>query len=221
MPPARVRGQRVWCSFGRQDRNVQRIRSPSVIFRRLLSRALSRKELADLQRAVKATAIGKVSVFVQMPAWGHGAFAIAAQARKQDMLLIEAFTRAFHARLRRPAAVRRGPRRRDGQRPCRGDLPLKLAASDVGGSSRSSRTPRSEQPRQKIRELTTQPYRPRTNGKVERFQQTMAREWAYGLVYRSSDDRAAALPDWLRHYNEQRPHSALGNRPPISRVRNV
>jgi transposase InsO family protein len=72
-----------------------------------------------------------------------------------------------------------------------------------------------------IRHLTTQPYRPRTNGKVERFHQTMAREWGYGLIYQSSDARAAALPHWLRHYNEQRPHSALGNRPPISRVRNV
>jgi transposase InsO family protein len=49
----------------------------------------------------------------------------------------------------------------------------------------------------------------------------MAREWGYGLIYQSSDARAAALPHWLRHYNEQRPHSALGNRPPISRVRNV
>jgi transposase InsO family protein len=72
-----------------------------------------------------------------------------------------------------------------------------------------------------VRHLTIQPYRPRTNGKVERFHQTMAREWAYGLIYRSSDARAAALPDWLRHYNEHRPHSALGNRPPITRVHNV
>ena len=72
-----------------------------------------------------------------------------------------------------------------------------------------------------IRHLTTQPYRPRTNGKVERFHQTMAREWAYGLSYRSSDARAAALPDWINHYNEQRPHSALGNRPPLNRVRNL
>jgi transposase InsO family protein len=72
-----------------------------------------------------------------------------------------------------------------------------------------------------IRHLTTRPYRPRTNGKVERFHQTMAREWGYGVLYRSSDARAAALPHWLRHYNEQRPHSALGNRPPLSRVRNV
>ena len=72
-----------------------------------------------------------------------------------------------------------------------------------------------------LRHLTTRPYRPRTNGKVERFHQTMAREWAYGLAYRSSDARAQALPHWLRHYNETRPHSALGNRPPITRVRNV
>jgi transposase InsO family protein len=72
-----------------------------------------------------------------------------------------------------------------------------------------------------IRHLTTKPYRPRTNGKVERFHQTMAREWAYGLTYRSHNDRATALPHWLDHYNTARPHSSLGNRPPISRVHNV
>ena len=49
----------------------------------------------------------------------------------------------------------------------------------------------------------------------------MAREWGYGLVYRSSDHRAEALPHWLDHYNEHRPHSAIGNRPPMSRVRNL
>lgn len=75
--------------------------------------------------------------------------------------------------------------------------------------------------RQGIRHLTTQPYRPRTNGKVERFHQTMAREWAYGLAYRSSRHRATALPHWLDHYNRQRPHSSIGDRPPISRVHNV
>ena len=75
--------------------------------------------------------------------------------------------------------------------------------------------------RHEIRHLTTKPYRPRTNGKVERFHQTMAREWAYGLVYRSHHERAAALPHWLDHYNTTRPHSSLGNRPPISRVHNV
>jgi transposase InsO family protein len=74
---------------------------------------------------------------------------------------------------------------------------------------------------QQIRHLTTKPYRPRTNGKVERFHQTMAREWAYGLVYRSHHDRTAALPHWLNHYNTTRPHSSLGGKAPISRVHNV
>jgi len=72
-----------------------------------------------------------------------------------------------------------------------------------------------------ITHCTTQPYRPRTNGKVERFHQTMAREWAYGLPYRSHRQRNAALPHWLEHYNTRRPHSSLGGRAPISRVHNV
>ena len=72
-----------------------------------------------------------------------------------------------------------------------------------------------------IRHLTTQPRRPRTNGKVERFHQTMAREWAYGLRYRSSRHRARALPHWLDYYNQRRPHSSLGGLPPTSRVHNV
>jgi transposase InsO family protein len=72
-----------------------------------------------------------------------------------------------------------------------------------------------------IRHLTTQPYRPRTNGKVERFHQTMAREWAHGRAYPSSAHRASLLKDWLTHYNHRRPHSAIGNRPPISRVHNL
>jgi transposase InsO family protein len=75
--------------------------------------------------------------------------------------------------------------------------------------------------RRGIRHLTTQPYRPRTNGKVERFHQTMAREWAYGLAYHSHRQRNQALPHWLDHYNRRRPHSSLGDRPPISRVHNV
>ena len=62
------------------------------------------------------------------------------------------------------------------------------------------------------------PRTPKRNGKVERYQQTLAREWAYGQRYRSSTARAAALPIWLIHYNTTRPHSAIGNRPPISRV---
>ncbi len=72
-----------------------------------------------------------------------------------------------------------------------------------------------------IRHLRTEPYRPRTNGKVERFHQTMAREWAYGLSYRSHRQRNQALPHWLDHYNTRRPHSSLADRPPISRIHNV
>jgi transposase InsO family protein len=72
-----------------------------------------------------------------------------------------------------------------------------------------------------VTHLTIKPHRPQTNGKIERFHQTMAREWGYGLTYLSSAHRAEALPHWLDHYNEHRPHSALSNRPPISRVRNL
>lgn len=62
------------------------------------------------------------------------------------------------------------------------------------------------------------PRTPKRNGKVERYQQTLAREWAYGQRYRDSQSRAAALPIWLRHYNYHRNHSSLQNRPPISRL---
>jgi transposase InsO family protein len=72
-----------------------------------------------------------------------------------------------------------------------------------------------------IKHLRTQAYRPQTNDKVERFHQTMAREWAYGMSYRSSLHRDQALPHWLEHYNHTRPHSGIGNRPPISRVHNL
>lgn len=72
-----------------------------------------------------------------------------------------------------------------------------------------------------IEHLRTRPYTPRTNGKVERYQQTLQREWAYALEYASSAARRQSLPHWVRHYNERRTHSALGNRPPLMRVREV
>ena len=75
--------------------------------------------------------------------------------------------------------------------------------------------------REDIQHKTIRPYRARTNGKVERFHQTMAREWGNGLSYASSRHRAQALPHWLEHYNERRPHSGIGNQPPISRVHNL
>ena len=75
--------------------------------------------------------------------------------------------------------------------------------------------------RRALRHLRIRPYTPRTNGKVERYQQTLQREWAYALEYASSQARRDSLPHWVRHYNERRTHSALGNRPPLARVREV
>ncbi len=72
-----------------------------------------------------------------------------------------------------------------------------------------------------IRHIITPPYTPRWNGKVERFHQTMQREWATGQRYRNSSARNQALPHWLRYYNERRPHSSLGGRPPITRAHNL
>ncbi len=71
-----------------------------------------------------------------------------------------------------------------------------------------------------IRHIVTPPYTPRWNGKVERFHQTMQREWAKGLRYRNSTARNQALAHWLEHYNQRRRHSALGGQPPLSRVHN-
>jgi transposase InsO family protein len=97
----------------------------------------------------------------------------------------------------------------------------KRLMTDNGFSYVKNRSLRELLAQAEIQHLTTEPYRPRTNGKVERFHQTMAREWAYGLAYRSHRHRNQALPDWLNHYNRTRPHSSLGDRPPISRVHNV
>lgn len=72
-----------------------------------------------------------------------------------------------------------------------------------------------------IRHLLIPYRRPQVNGKVERYQQTLKREWALGQLYRTSDHRAHALSHWLRYYNQRRPHSSLGGRSPISRVHNV
>jgi transposase InsO family protein len=69
------------------------------------------------------------------------------------------------------------------------------------------------------RHLYTKPYRPQTNGKAERFIQTMLRECAYARPYRTSNQRTKALAKWLREYNETRPHSALGYRAPMTRIR--
>ncbi|HSX96787.1 MAG TPA: IS481 family transposase [Streptomyces sp.] len=67
----------------------------------------------------------------------------------------------------------------------------------------------------------TQPYRPQTNGKIERLHRTLADGWAYKKLYTSEAVRRAALSGWLHQYNHHRPHSALGGRPPITRLDNL
>jgi transposase InsO family protein len=69
-----------------------------------------------------------------------------------------------------------------------------------------------------IRHLRTRAYRPRTNGKAERFIQTLTRRWAYGQPYASSEWRRAALSTWLEDYNQRRPHGSLGNQTPAARL---
>jgi len=75
--------------------------------------------------------------------------------------------------------------------------------------------------RASIRQSFTRSYRPRTNGKAERFIQTLLREWAYRRPYSSSAKRRKALPRWLHYYNFHRLHSSLGYKPPASRVNNL
>lgn len=67
----------------------------------------------------------------------------------------------------------------------------------------------------------TRPYRPQTNGKVERFHRTMADGWAYARCYISEQERRDSLEAWLHQYNQHRPHTACGNQPPFSRLINV
>jgi transposase InsO family protein len=73
----------------------------------------------------------------------------------------------------------------------------------------------------KIKHKRTRPYRPQTNGKVERFNRTLLEEWAYAREYRSEADRAAAYPAWLHTYNHHRGHSSLNGKSPIDLVPNV
>jgi transposase InsO family protein len=100
-------------------------------------------------------------------------------------------------------------------------IEAKRLLSDNAWVYRRNRSLRELLERQQIRHRFIRPHRPQTNGKVERYQQTLKREWGLGQTYRSSDHRAQALSHWLGYYNERRPHSSLGGRPPINRVHNV
>ena len=96
-------------------------------------------------------------------------------------------------------------------------ITVEAVMTDNGGAYRSARW-RETCAAHQIRHLRTRPYTPRTNGKAERFIQTLLREWAYRYAYPSSQHRTRALAGWLRWYNRRRPHSSLGGSPPLSRV---
>jgi transposase InsO family protein len=70
----------------------------------------------------------------------------------------------------------------------------------------------------RLKHIFTRPYRPRTNGKAERFIKTLTERWAHGRLYANSAERTAALDAWLYHYNFIRPHGSLGHKPPGSRL---
>ena len=72
-----------------------------------------------------------------------------------------------------------------------------------------------------IKHVWTRPYRPQTNGKVERFNRTLAQEWAYAATYSSDEARAAEYPGWIHHYNHHRPHTGIGGQVPADRVHNL
>ncbi len=67
----------------------------------------------------------------------------------------------------------------------------------------------------------TRPYRPQTNGKIERFHRTLADGWAYARLYQSTEERNTELPDWLHFYNHHRAHSSIGGKPPVTRLTNL
>jgi len=69
-----------------------------------------------------------------------------------------------------------------------------------------------------LRHIRTRPYTPKTNGKAERFIQTLIREWAYGRAYQNSSQRTGWLPKWIDYYNRHRQHGGIGFQPPITRI---
>jgi transposase InsO family protein len=94
---------------------------------------------------------------------------------------------------------------------------IKAVMTDNGSAYKSRRFAKLLR-RLGLKHLRTRPYTPRTNGKAERFIQTLLREWAYAYVYPSSQHRSEQLPHWMHHYNFHRLHSATSGRPPVSRL---
>lgn len=97
---------------------------------------------------------------------------------------------------------------------------IKAVMSD-NGSAYKAHAYRHALNKLRLKHLRIKPGRPRTNGKAERFIQTLQNEWAYARIYGSSNERTAALPRYLTHYNFRRPHGSLSHQPPASRLTNV
>ena len=95
-------------------------------------------------------------------------------------------------------------------------ITVKAVLTDNGSCYRSKLFAESLGPHVKHRK--TRPYRPQTNGKVERFNRTLAEEWAYAQTYLSDHARAATYQDWIHHYNHHRPHTGIGGKSPIERL---
>jgi transposase InsO family protein len=100
-------------------------------------------------------------------------------------------------------------------------ITVRKLLTDNGGAYRSKVFAQMAREECGLKHSFTRPYRPQTNGKAERFIQTALREWAYRIPYQTSEERSQALAIWLHYYNNHRPHSSLGGRPPASRVNNL
>ena len=179
------------------------------------------KQLGRISRAAPAIASSATARARSTPHRGPQARADPLRIRPRD------------GRRPQPAGLRRGPADADRALRDRGSC----AERSPGSPSAASRVQRSHE-RQRLRlrraqptatrsrelglrQLRIRPYRPRTNGKAERFIQTLLNEWAYERVYGNSAERAAALPLFLERYNFRRPHGSLGHQPPASRLTNL
>jgi transposase InsO family protein len=99
------------------------------------------------------------------------------------------------------------------------NIEVRAVMTDNGACYRSHDFARALGP--DVKHRRTRPYRPQTNGKVERFNRTLAAEWAYAQTYTSESNRAASYPAWLHFYNHHRPHTGIEGLTPAQRVHNV
>ncbi len=97
-------------------------------------------------------------------------------------------------------------------------ITVKAVMTDNGSCYRSTTFQEALGP---LKHRRTKPYRPQTNGKVERFNRTLTAEWAYAATYLNDQTRAATYPAWLHFYNHHRPHTGIGGQVPAARVHNL